>query len=116
MVIDIANLLLAPAWLATTATLLIYGLLQPWWKSWFGWSLTLTLLALWQMLSRSALVLLLGPEYAGRDWVLLLGRAEIAFSMTVAAIGFGRVVIKAWRATGSAETPRHATDGVSEYS
>lgn len=103
---QLADLALWVALASTSALLLLYGLLQPWWRSWFGIGMVLTLFAVWQMLSRAALTTALGENYPGRDLVLLLGRTEIAVAMTVSAIYLGGQLVKDVRATWDApESP-----------
>lgn len=106
----LSDALLYVAFVATTALLLLYGLLQPWWRSWFGIAMVLTLVSLWQVEVRGLLMLWFGDDYAVRDLGLLLGRAGMAAGATIAVIGLGRQLLRTWRATRSVEwdpwTPR----------
>lgn len=105
MVTEVSDFMLYVSLVSVGALALVYGLLQPWWRSWFGVALILTLVSLFQIQVRAALTMYLGEEYAGRDWVLLLGRVEIALGATIALTGLGWELLKAWRATRRPEVP-----------
>lgn len=85
--LEAADWVLYPAWFMCGYVLVAYGLLQPWWRSLFGWTAVLALFALFQMMTRALLVQMFGESYDGRDLLLLTGRLEILVSMTAMATG-----------------------------
>jgi hypothetical protein len=92
-----ADLLLYPAFVGTNALLLMYGLLQPWWRTWFGISFILILATMTQMLFRAMLTLWFGMDYPGRSVILLVGRAEVLLAVWIAVIALGRDLRRAWK-------------------
>jgi hypothetical protein len=115
VILDAAEVALYVALASTSALLLLYGFLQPWWRSWFGTALVLTLFAVWQMLSRALVTEHYGTDYPGRDLVLLVGRTEIAIAMTVSAIYLGRLLIRDVRGRWAPDEPPVGPEREHEY-
>lgn len=116
MVQEVADFVLYPAFVASVALFLGYGLLQPWWKSTFGRCAALLLFSMALMLGRAVLTLWLGTDYPGRDWVLLVGRVEIFAATAVAFLGLAYQVAKDWRGPRRAGGRPPAPRSPSRYS
>ena len=62
MILKLADLALVVVLGSTTTLIVVYGILQPWWRSWFGIGMLLTLFAVWQMLARAELTTIFGEK------------------------------------------------------
>lgn len=80
LVEDVSRVLLFGNVVLFGTFLLFYGTREPWWRSWFGWTIVLLLVAIFQLSVRAAITDQLGESYPGRDLVLMLGRLELAVS------------------------------------
>lgn len=67
--------------------LLVFGLTEPWRRSWFGWAIVLLTIGILQLSIRALFTLFLGEDYPGRDLVLLFGRLELVVSGIALLIG-----------------------------
>ena len=99
----VADWFLYPAFAAPLTLAVLYGVLQPWWRTVFGISYMLILLTLVQMCGRALLTLWLGEDYPGRDWVLLAGRVELTFAAIAAIAMFIHYMVKDQRLLNGAE-------------
>ncbi|GAW50626.1 MULTISPECIES: putative phage holin [unclassified Nocardioides] len=80
LVVDVSRVLLYGNVLIFATFLVFYGTREPWWRSWFGWTIVLLLAAILQLSVRGLITDLFGEDYPGRDMVLMLGRLELAVS------------------------------------
>ncbi|GAA1790216.1 hypothetical protein GCM10009795_039900 [Nocardioides hankookensis] len=79
---DVSRVMLYANALLFATFLLFYSTREPWWRSWFGWTIVLLLAAVLQLSTRAVFTDLYGEDYPGRDLVLLLGRLELFASGT----------------------------------
>lgn len=67
--------------------LIVYGILEPWRRSWFGWAIVLLTVGIAQMTIRAVVTDHFGETYPGRDLVLMLGRLELLASGIALLVG-----------------------------
>lgn len=67
--------------------LVVFGLLEPWRRSWFGWAIVLLSIGIAQMTIRAVITSHFGDAYPGRDLVLMVGRLELLASGVALLVG-----------------------------
>lgn len=115
MIADVSALALYIAIIFTGALTLMYALLQPWWRSWFGCGMILTLTALLQMLIRAVLAEWFGEDYPGDVIITLIGRVEIAVAMSIATFVLGGKLLGEVRHAWGDHDPPAGTPREHEY-
>lgn len=76
-------------------------------RGWLRWGLVLTVIGMAQMILRALVTMVLGDDYAGRDWLLLTGRLEVLGAGIILAVALHRA---RWGTAQSRRAARLAAD------